>query len=116
MFKIRTLYEDELVSLMTFDHYEGRNKMNNDEWNINRFCNKKYYNVIGGASKLFKYFIKNYEVKRVISYSDSDWSLGGLYETLGFVKINESDPDYKYIFEGKRVHKSRFRKSKTGIK
>ena len=113
--KLVLYYEGKLVSLMTFDHYEGRNKMNNDEWNINRFCNKRDYNIVGGASKLFKYFIKNYDVSRVISYSDSDWSLGSLYETLGFEKVNKSDPDYKYIFEGTRVHKSRFRKSKTGI-
>jgi hypothetical protein len=62
-----------------------------------------------------QYFLNNYHVKRVISYSDSDWSLGNLYETLGFEKINEGNPDYKYIIDGKRVHKSRFRKSKTGI-
>ena len=113
--KLGLYYEGELVSLMTFDHYEGRNKMNNNEWNINRFCNKKDYNIVGGASKLFKYFIKNYDTKRIISYSDNDWSLGSLYETLNFKKVSESDPDYKYIFDGKRVHKSRFRKSKTGI-
>jgi hypothetical protein len=113
--KLGLYYADELVSLMTFDHYEGRKKMNNNEWNINRFCNKKDYNIIGGASKLFKHFIKNYDIKRVISYSDSDWSLGGLYETLSFKKVSESDPDYKYIYDGIRTHKSRFRKSKTGI-
>ena len=113
--KLVLYYEGKLVSLMTFDHYEGRNKMNNDEWNINRFCNKINYNIIGGASKLFKHLLKNYDVKRVISYSDRDWSLGGLYETLGFKNISEGSPDYKYIYEGVRVHKSRFRKSKTGI-
>jgi hypothetical protein len=113
--KLGLYYEDELVSLMTFDHYEGRNKMEKDEWNLSRFCNKLNTFVLGGASKLFKYFIKNYEVNRVVSYSDNDWSLGDLYETLGFEKISESNPDYKYIFEGVRTHKSRFRKSKTGI-
>lgn len=113
--KLGLFYNNELVSLMTFDHLEGRKKMKDDEWNINRFCNRLDTNVIGGASKLLNYFIKNYRVKRIISYSDQDWSLGGLYETLGFEKVNENDPDYKYIIEGIRVHKSRFRKSKTGI-
>ena len=113
--KLGLYHGEELVSLMTFDHYEGRNKMNLNEWNINRFCNKKGFSVTGGASKLFKYFLKNYDVSRVISYSDSDWSLGGLYEKLGFKKVGENNPDYKYIFDGVRVHKSRFRKSKTGI-
>jgi hypothetical protein len=113
--KLGLYYDEELVSLMTFDHYEGRNKMNLNEWNINRFCNKLNYSIIGGASKLFKFFLKNYDVSRVISYSDRDWSLGGLYKKLGFKNISEGNIDYKYISEGIRVHKSRFRRSKTGI-
>ena len=113
--KLGLYYEGNLFSLMTFDHYEGRNKMEPGGWNINRFCNKINYNIIGAASKLFKHFIKRYEVKRVISYSDSDWSLGFLYEKLGFEKINEGNPDYKYILNGSRIHKSKFRKSNTGI-
>jgi hypothetical protein len=114
--KLGLYHNDELISLMTFDHYEGRNKINSNEWNINRFCNKLNHNVIGGAGKLFKYFLKNYDVSRVISYSDNDWSLGSLYETLGFEKVGEGNPDYKYIVEGVRVHKSRFRKSKLNTK
>ena len=110
--KLGLYYNDILVSLMTFDHFEGRKRIKNDDWNLNRFCNKLDTNVIGGASKLFKHFINNYEVNRVISYSDRDWSSGNLYDKLGFNKINESKPDYKYLFEGKRVHKSRFRKSR----
>jgi hypothetical protein len=113
--KLGLYHGKELVSLMTFDHYEGRKKMEDGGWNINRFCNKINYLVTGGASKLFKYFLNNYNVKRVISYADLDWSDGNLYEKLKFIKVSESKPDYKYIVEGVRVHKSRFRKSVTGI-
>lgn len=106
---------EELVSLMTFDHLEGRKRIGKENWNINRFCNKRGYTVVGGASKIFKYFISNFEVNRVISYADRDWSLGVLYKTLGFNKISESLPDYKYVINGIRVHKSHFKKSKIGI-
>ena len=106
---------DDLVSVMTFDHFEGRNKMSENEWNLNRFCNKLGYSVVGGASKLISFFIKNYDVKRIISYADKDWSIGNLYNRLGFELINETRPDYKYIIDNKRVHKSRFRKSRTNI-
>lgn len=106
---------EELVCLMTFDQFEGRKKMNDDEWNLSRFCNKLNYSVIGGASKILTYFVKNFKPYRIISYSDSDWSNGKLYETLNFNKISETKPDYKYIIKKKRVHKSSFRKSKTGI-
>ena len=32
-----------------------------------------------------------------------------------FKEVNKTNTDYKYIVDGKRIHKSRFRKSKTGI-
>lgn len=114
-FKLGLYYNDELVSLMTFDHFEGRKKMNESEWNLNRFCNKKNTSVVGGASKLLKYFISKYEPIRIISYADRDWSKGDLYEKLGFNKISQSRPDYKYLVGDKRVHKSNFKKSITGI-
>jgi len=113
--KIGLYYNGELVSLMTFNQFEGRNKMNGNEWNLSRFCNKLEMNIVGGASKLLKYFINNYGVKRIISYADRDWSLGNLYHRLGFNKTYETDPDYKYFFKDRRMHKSNFRKSKTSI-
>jgi len=115
LIKLGLYYNGELVSLMTFDHFEGRKRMKDDEWNLSRFCNKLDTSVVGGASRLLKYFIKNYTPKRIISYADSDWSKGNLYNKLGFNLVKFSKPDYKYLFDGKRVHKSRFRKSKTNI-
>jgi hypothetical protein len=113
--KIGLFFNSELVSLMTFDKFEGRKKMKEDEWNLNRFCNKSGFSVVGGASKLLNFFIETYNPKRIISYSDKDWSRGNLYEMLGFKKVNESNPDYKYLVDFKRIHKSNFKKSITGI-
>jgi hypothetical protein len=103
---------DELVSLMTFNSSEGRKKMEQGGYNLNRFCNKCGVNVVGGASKLLSYFIKTYNPSRIVSYADKDWSLGNLYEVLGFTNVGGNGPDYKYIVDGCRVHKSRYKKSK----
>ena len=113
--KIGLYLNDELVSMMIFDHLEGRNRMSDDEWNLSRFCNKIGYTVVGGASKLLKYFINNNKVVRIISYADRDWSNGNLYEKLGFIKIKESNPDYKYVIDGKRIHKSNFKKNEKTL-
>lgn len=113
--KLGLLFNGQLVSVMTFNKLEGRNSMGDGEWNLSRFCNKLNHNVIGGASKLLNYFVKNWRVKRVISYADRDWSLGGLYENLEFIRVSESRPDYKYLVGGVRVHKSKYKKSVTGI-
>jgi uncharacterized protein YlaI len=113
--KLGLYYEGELVSIMTFDHFEGRKKMGDGEWNLNRFCNKRGMNIPGSASKLLKYFIKNFNPKRLVSYADRSWSDGDLYNKLGFKIINVSGSDYKYIIGNRRINKSRFRKSRTGI-
>jgi hypothetical protein len=110
--KIGLYYNKELVSIMLFDKNEGRKKMDKDQWNLSRFSNTLDTSVIGGASKLLKYFIKCYDPIRIISYADRDWSEGNIYHNLGFSEVKKSLPDYKYIFENERVHKSKFRKSK----
>lgn len=113
--KIGLFFNDELVSIMTFDQFEGRTKMKENEWNLNRFCNKSGFSVVGGASKLLNFFIERYKPKRIISYSDKDWSRGDLYQKLQFKKVSETNPDYKYLVDFKRIHKSNFKKSITGI-
>jgi len=113
--KIGLFYDDNLVSLMTFDHFEGRKLMPSNEWNLSRFCSILNTSVVGGASKLLNYFIVNYNPLRIVSYADKDWSDGKLYESLNFIKISDGSPDYKYIINRKRLHKSRFRKSRTNI-
>lgn len=113
--KVGLFYNNEMVSVMTFNKFEGRNKMNDEEWNLSRFCNKVNSSVVGGASKLLKNFIRLNSVKRVITYADKDWSVGNLYESIGFTEIGHSKPDYKYFYNNVRTHKSNFKKSKTGI-
>jgi hypothetical protein len=110
--KLGLYHESELVSIMTFDNNEGRNKMEPGGWNLSRFCSKKNTKVIGGASKLLKYFINNWSPKRVISFSDKDWSTGNLYYSLGFKLVNDLKPDYKYIIDNRRVNKQRLTKKK----
>lgn len=109
--KIGLYYNQELVSLMTFDKFEGRKKMSNFEWNLSRFCNKLNINVVGGASKLLNYFIKNYKPKRLISFADKSWSNGNLYKILGFKIVKISYPNYSYLINNKRSNKQKWKKS-----
>lgn len=113
--KLGLFLKEELIGIMTFDHFEGRKKMQSDSWNLNRFCIKTGFSVVGGASKLFSYFLKNIKPKKVISYADLDWSRGDIYYKLGFNLEHQLEPDYKYIIDNKRINKSNFRKSRIGI-
>ena len=111
--KIGLFYENELVSLMTFG--ELRKLMNlkssENKYELIRFCNKLNSNVIGGASKLFKYFIKTYSPEYISSYADRSYSNGNLYKQLGFVLDKITPPNHYYIKDNIRKHRFNFRKS-----
>jgi len=109
--KLGLYYNNELVSLMTFGksrHFVGNGK---HQWELLRFCNKLNTNITGGASKLFKYFIKKHEPDEIITYADRRWSNGNLYNILGFTKYNESKPNYYYVINNRRHYRFNFRKS-----
>ena len=108
--KIGLFYNDQLVSLMTFDHFEGRKKMNDSEWNLSRFVNILNTNVVGSASKLLSFFIKNYNPSRIISFADKSWSVGSIYYRLGFNLKSETAPNYKYIVNNIRKNKQNYKK------
>ena len=110
--KIGLFYNNELVSLMTF----GKQRKNMgtksfpDKYELLRFCNKLNTTVIGGASKLFKYFTNNYKPKEIITYADRSWSQGNLYNQLGFEFVHKSQPNYFYVVDGLRKNRFNFRK------
>jgi len=112
--KLGLYYNDELVSLMTFGNLrKPLNQSKKDgSFELLRFCNKLSIYVIGGASKLFNYFLKNYEICEIISYADRSWSNGNLYEKLGFEFIHKTQPNYYYIIGNLRKHRFNFRKDK----
>ena len=111
--KIGLFFENELVSLMTFGNRRvamGKKLTNKGEFELLRFCNKLNTNVIGGASKLFKYFIKNYNPIEITTYADRSFSQGELYRTLGFTFIGKTQPNYYYVINKHKKHRFNFRK------
>lgn len=95
---LRTKSTNELVSVMTFSHLRntmGKTSQSNiDDWELSRFCNKLNTNVIGGASKLFNAFVKEYLPRTIVSFSDIAHTRGHLYEVLGFNRENITSPSY----------------------
>jgi hypothetical protein len=85
-------HDDALVALMTF----GKSRFNKKiDWELIRYCNLLNTSVVGGASRLFKHFVKNH-TGSIISYADRRHSQGGLYKNLGFEFSHNSDPNYFY--------------------
>ena len=93
-------YNDELVSVMSFGKLRGQNKLHNnkDHYELVRFVTKNNVRVTGGASKLFKKFISEYNPVYIICYSDNDFFTGETYNKLGFkLKSLGESIDYQWV-------------------
>lgn len=80
-------------AVMTF----GKSRYNsNADYELLRFCSSLNTTVMGGASKLFARFRKDFPNATVISYSDRSFNTGNMYEKLGFTFLHNSPPAYFY--------------------
>ena len=101
-------YENELVEVMTFKKPRFNSNYN---YELIRLCSKKFTNVVGGASKLFKYFRKHFKGS-VISYANRRFSNGKIYEVLGFKLLRTTEPNYFYCKKGKIYSRYQLQKHK----
>lgn len=103
---IGLFYNDELVSIMLF----GKPKR---DWELLRFCSKINTLVVGGDSKLFKYFILNFsDVDSISTYSDISQFSGNIYNKLGFKFQHLSPINYWWVANGIRRHRFSYNKKK----
>lgn len=94
---IALTYNNDIVSVMTF----GKPRYNRKyEYELIRYCST--CNVVGGAQKLFSYFVKIYSPKSVISYCDLSKFTGLTYVKLGFEKQSESISKHWYNIKTKQ--------------
>lgn len=108
-------HQDELVSVMTFGELRKNlgNVAQENKYELLRFCNKLNITVLGGANKLFKYFVKIYSPEEVVSYADRSWTFNNgntLYDKLGFKSKEVTKPNYFYVVDGVRRNRFNFRK------
>ena len=101
-------HENNLVALMTFNKTRYSKEF---DWELCRYCSLLGVTVVGGFSKLLKYFRRNH-TGSIISYSDCMWSNGEAYQKNGFELIRENDAGYFYVTPDKlrRLHRNNFRK------
>lgn len=82
------IYNNEIVSAMSFI-------FRNNQWQMTRFASKG--SITGAASKLLNAFLKKYQPKSLITFSDNRYSNGRLYEQLGFVSDELVPPMDQYV-------------------
>lgn len=83
--RIGLFFNEEIVSIMTF----GSPRYNkNFQFELLRYCS--ICKVVGGAEKLFNFFLKKYNPESVVSYCDLSKFSGNMYYNLGFRLIKTS--------------------------
>jgi hypothetical protein len=116
--KIGAFFENNLVAVMTLGKLRlalgNRNELvkqeSKDTYELLRFATCA--RVTGIASKLLSYFVKTYKPKKIITFADRRYSVGNLYDSLGFKYLGATAPNYWYFKSGelKRLHRFNFRK------
>jgi len=111
--KVGLFYKNELVSVMGFGKKRKiMNSKNDNSYEMYRFCNKLNTNIIGGFSKLLKFFLRTYDYSELISYVDRSYFNGKGYKNVGFKLISKTKPNYHYIVGRKRKYRFGYRKDK----
>lgn len=81
--------DDELLEVMTFGNPRYNKKY---DYELLRLCTKFGYEVIGGASKLFSFATKYFEISNIISYCDYSKFNGLVYSRMGMTLSKITPP------------------------
>jgi hypothetical protein len=94
--KIGLFYENELVQVMTLGTPTQQKYKGENHYELVRLCSLLNTTVIGGASKLLKYFERTFKPKMIISYANRRWaySKSTVYNKLGFEYKGNSKPNF----------------------
>lgn len=91
-------YNNELQQLMSFSRSQyNKNLKGSNNWEIIRGCPGSNNQIIGGVSKLFKTFIKEYNPDSIFSYCDFNKFDGKGYEAIGMKFLGYTGPDKFYV-------------------
>jgi hypothetical protein len=98
-YKYGLVYQDEIVAVATFSKarvmYDG--PVYYRSYELERIASKGNMVVVGGLSKLIKYFINQHNVVHIMTYVDAAWGEGGAFEKIGFTKYARMQPNVYYV-------------------
>ena len=117
-------YEEELVSVMTFDEARAVNPGKESNVELKRFCVNTDVSCPGIFGRLLSFYIKQRTVQTsIISFADLRWTLNtkeNIYTKNGFYINKILGPDYTYYnpkySRNKRLTKYQFGKQKLKLK
>jgi len=106
-------YDNNLVMVATFSKTRYNKKV---AYECARMTSHSKYTIVGGASRIFKYFFNLYDVESCVTYADLRFGEGGVYEHCGFVRQKDSQPNYFYFNTNQLLLESRVKYQKHKLK
>lgn len=106
--KLGLFFGEELVASILFSKPRYNKRYS---WELIRYSNKLYHTVVGGFSKLLKWFRKYYS-GNIISYCDNSRSNGNVYIQNGFRKLSETKIGYFWTDNHTVYNRLKFQKHK----
>lgn len=100
------VYDNRIVCGLSF----SRNRKY--QWEIIRYACERGFTVVGGFSRLFKRFAKEHKPDSVGTFADRRFGRANLYLRNGFVKIEDTDPNYFYFKNNMVISRQRCQKHK----
>lgn len=95
-------FEGQLVAVLSLKRTGSEGELR-----LERFATSA--RVPGAQSKLIRFAERTIDWSYLITFADREVSDGNLYEKTGWVRDGEVAPDYKYVVNGRRVHKFNYR-------
>lgn len=98
-YKYALIHNNQIVAVATFSKartmFDGPTYYKSFE--LERFANLSGITVVGGLSKLVRYFITHHGAIHLMTYADKDWSNGKSYLKLGFIQHSLLPANLLYI-------------------
>ncbi len=115
-YKYGLFYKEELYAVATFSAARKMtNRMNPIvSFEMFRFATKLNYTVVGGLSKLIKYFEREHSPDELMTYVDLDWAVYSGYEGLGF-EIKEIKDPISFLVDSNTMKRYPIKKNEDEI-
>ena len=122
--KLGLFFGDELVAVQTYGQPRlcmgvKKDKINEGEYELLRFCVNTGYTITGAFGKLQKYFIENYHPTKITTFADLRWTdqRNNIYLKNHYKFSHSTQANYWYFNYGKgeitKKHRFNFRKQEV---
>ena len=109
-------YQNELVGEVSFDSPRTRRKAKEYQMELIRMTFKSDVQVIGGASKMIKYYINHVKPRNFFTYQTTSGNNSKVYESAGMHLVQKGKPKYVLVKNGYTYNSAINEYAKKGTK